>query len=169
MLGPLMMNRERYNSPSYDVSLLWVVLCLLAFGMVMVYSASIAYADSSKMFGHNSTYFLMRQALYIAIGLLAAIDARRLRVVDVGGVALRALRQRIAVEDFRQLTPLVANHGGVAAGQRHANRRLVRGTEFHGSPLGERERPGSLALPALRAVAAVRVRGRFRIHVQENR
>ncbi|MEZ0288077.1 MAG: putative lipid II flippase FtsW [Methylophilus sp.] len=73
MLGPLMMTRERYNSPSYDISLLWVVLSLLAFGMVMVYSASIAYADASKMFGHNSTYFLMRQALYIAVGLVAAV------------------------------------------------------------------------------------------------
>jgi cell division protein FtsW len=49
------------------------VLSLLAFGMVMVYSASIAYADASKMFGHKSTYFLMRQALYIAVGLVAAV------------------------------------------------------------------------------------------------
>lgn len=72
MLGPLMMSRERYNAPQYDFSLIWVVLSLLAFGMVMVYSASIAYADASKMFGHNSTYFLTRQALYIVIGVLAA-------------------------------------------------------------------------------------------------
>ncbi len=75
MLGPLMMSRERYNAPLYDFSLLWVVLSLLAFGMVMVYSASIAYADASKMFGHNSVYFLTRQAIYIAIGLLAATVA----------------------------------------------------------------------------------------------
>lgn len=72
MLGPLMLRREGYNTPSYDLALIWVVLSLLAFGLVMVYSASIAYADSSKMFGHNSFYFLIRQAMFIAVGLLAA-------------------------------------------------------------------------------------------------
>ena len=72
MLGTLMLGRERYNAPSYDFSLIWVVLSLLAFGLVMVYSASIAYADTSKMFGHNSTYFLVRQAIYIVLGLIAA-------------------------------------------------------------------------------------------------
>lgn len=64
---------KRFSQPLYDAALIWVVLALLAFGMVMVYSASIAYADSSQKFGHNSLYFLLRQAMFIGIGLLAAL------------------------------------------------------------------------------------------------
>ncbi len=73
MLGPLMMSRERINSPIYDLTLIWVILILLAFGLVMVYSASVAFAESSKAFGYNSTYFLVRQSIYICIGLLAGV------------------------------------------------------------------------------------------------
>lgn len=75
MMGPLMMNRDRMNSPIYDLVLLWVLLILLAFGLVMVYSASVAFADSSKMFGHNSFYFLIRQGIYILIGLFVGFIA----------------------------------------------------------------------------------------------
>jgi cell division protein FtsW len=71
MIGPVIASRERMNSPSYDQMLLWVTLILLGFGMVMVYSASIAFADASKNFGHQSTYFLSRQAIYVAMGLIA--------------------------------------------------------------------------------------------------
>lgn len=73
MLGPLMMSRERINSPIYDLTLIWVILMLLAFGLVMVYSASVAFAESSKAFGYNSTYFLIRQSIYICLGLLASV------------------------------------------------------------------------------------------------
>jgi len=75
MLGPVIASRERMNSPSYDQMLLWVTLILLGMGLVMVYSASVAFADASKNFGHQSTYFLFRQAIYIAIGLVAGVVA----------------------------------------------------------------------------------------------
>lgn len=65
-----MMTRRRAYIPSYDEGLLWVTLILLALGLVMVYSASIAIADSSNAFGHNSTYFLIRQSIYITLGLM---------------------------------------------------------------------------------------------------
>jgi hypothetical protein len=48
----------------YDQPLVWVVLLLMLFGMVMVYSASIALPDSPKfayLAGKNN-YFLLRQA-----------------------------------------------------------------------------------------------------------
>ena len=60
-----MLNRERINSPSYDQSLLWVVLCLLGISLVMVYSASIAIAEADKGVGHNSSYYLVHQAIFI--------------------------------------------------------------------------------------------------------
>ena len=70
-----MLNRERINSPNYDQGLLWVILCLLGLGLVMVYSASIAIAEADKAVGHNSSYFLIRQAIYIVISLAAAFVA----------------------------------------------------------------------------------------------
>lgn len=71
MLAPVMQSRERINAPSYDQMLLWVTFILLGLGLVMVYSASIAMAEADKAVGHQSTYFLIRQAIFIVIGLVA--------------------------------------------------------------------------------------------------
>lgn len=70
-----MLNRDRINSPSYDQGLLWVILILLGIGLVMVYSASIAIAEADKAVGNNSSYYLVRQAIFIAISLGAAFVA----------------------------------------------------------------------------------------------
>jgi len=70
-----MLNRDRINSPSYDQGLLWVVLCLLGIGLVMVYSASIAIAEADKGVGHNSSYYLVHQAIFMVIALTAAFVA----------------------------------------------------------------------------------------------
>jgi cell division protein FtsW len=67
--------KERITAASYDQSLLWAVLLLLGFGLVMVYSASIALAEADKAFGHNTTYFLTRHAIYLAISLTAGFIA----------------------------------------------------------------------------------------------
>ncbi|ACT48907.1 putative lipid II flippase FtsW [Methylotenera mobilis] len=64
-----MLNRDRINSPSYDQSLLWVTLILLGLGLVMVYSASIAIAESDKALGYNSSYYLVRQAIFLVVSL----------------------------------------------------------------------------------------------------
>jgi cell division protein FtsW len=72
MLAPVMHSRERMNAASYDQMLLWVTLILLGLGLVMVYSASIAIAEADKAVGHQSTYYLIRQAIFIAVGLFAA-------------------------------------------------------------------------------------------------
>ena len=69
------LNRDRINSPNYDQSLLWVILVLLGLGLVMVYSASIAIAEADKAVGHNSSYYLVRQAIFIVISLSAAFVA----------------------------------------------------------------------------------------------
>ena len=70
-----MLNRERINSPSYDQGLLWVVLCLLGIGLVMVYSASIAIAEADKGVGYNSSYYLVHQAIFMVVALSAAFVA----------------------------------------------------------------------------------------------
>ncbi|MGB4812965.1 MAG: putative lipid II flippase FtsW [Methylophilaceae bacterium] len=70
-----MLNRNRLNSPIYDQGLLWVVLILLGIGLVMVYSASIAIAESEKAVGYNSIYYLVRQAIFILVSISAAYVA----------------------------------------------------------------------------------------------
>ncbi len=51
-----------------------VTLALVAFGMVMVYSATSA---SAAIGGGNSIYFLKRQGLFALVGLVALVLARR--------------------------------------------------------------------------------------------
>ncbi|HXU51870.1 MAG TPA: putative lipid II flippase FtsW [Casimicrobiaceae bacterium] len=59
---------------AYDVSLAWATILLLAFGLVMVYSASIASAEASSYTGYRTWYFLARHALFLALGAgIAAI------------------------------------------------------------------------------------------------
>ncbi|MES2636091.1 MAG: putative lipid II flippase FtsW [Pseudomonadota bacterium] len=80
MLAPVMNSRERINATSYDQMLLWVTLILLGLGLVMVYSASIAIAEADKAVGHQSTYYLIRQAIFIVIGLFAGFIAFQIPV-----------------------------------------------------------------------------------------
>ena len=71
MLSPVIHSRERINAASYDQMLLWVTFILLGLGLVMVYSSSIAIAEADKAVGHQSTYYLVRQSIFITIGLMA--------------------------------------------------------------------------------------------------
>ena len=57
-----------------DQSLLWLVVLMLGFSLVMVYSASVAFAGQG---GGNKWAFLIRQAAYIAVGGGAAWVAFR--------------------------------------------------------------------------------------------
>ncbi|WP_431048396.1 putative lipid II flippase FtsW [Roseateles sp. L2-2] len=55
----------------FDLTLIWVVLSLLALGLLMVYSASIALPDNPKFAKYQPMHFFVRQSLFIAIGLLS--------------------------------------------------------------------------------------------------
>lgn len=68
----MLSRKERITAPAYDQGLLWVSLLLLGFGLVMVYSASIALAEADKMTGHQNTYYLIRHAIYLVISCIAA-------------------------------------------------------------------------------------------------
>lgn len=54
----------------FDYSLLFIVLFLLGFGLVMIYSTS---SYEANMQGHNSTFYLRKQVLATIIGLAAMI------------------------------------------------------------------------------------------------
>jgi cell division protein FtsW len=60
---------------AYDASLAWAALVLLAAGLVMVYSASIAMAEASSHTGHRAWYYLVRHAVFLAAAMVAAIVA----------------------------------------------------------------------------------------------
>ncbi|MCB1931320.1 MAG: putative lipid II flippase FtsW [Candidatus Accumulibacter sp.] len=55
-----------------DLALLWSTLILLVIGMVMVYSASMATAEAARGTGNQAAYYLVRHAVFLTIGLLAA-------------------------------------------------------------------------------------------------
>jgi cell division protein FtsW len=57
---------------AWDASLAWVTLLLLALGLVMVYSSSIAMAEASRHTGYRAWYYLARHAAFVAVGLVAA-------------------------------------------------------------------------------------------------
>jgi cell division protein FtsW len=67
--------KTRAPVAEYDEGLVWAAILLLGLGLVMVYSASIAIAEGSRMTGHQPTYYLVRHALTVAIGLAAAVAA----------------------------------------------------------------------------------------------
>ncbi len=60
---------------TWDATLAWSALLLLAIGLVMVYSASIAMAEASGHTGYRAWYFLARHGMFVAGGLAAATIA----------------------------------------------------------------------------------------------
>ena len=60
---------------TYDVSLTWAALLLLAIGLVMVYSASIYMAEGSPHTGNRPWYFLARHGMFLAAGFVAGFVA----------------------------------------------------------------------------------------------
>ena len=65
---------------SLDHALIAVVSTLLVWGVIMVYSATIAMPDNPKFAGYTHNYFLLRHLASIAVGLLACAIAFQLPV-----------------------------------------------------------------------------------------
>ncbi len=59
----------------FDQGLVWVTVALLAFGLVMVYSASIAMPDNPKFSRYAHTHFLVRHMISLALAFVAAVIA----------------------------------------------------------------------------------------------
>ena len=81
---------------TYDASLAWTALLLLAFGLVMVYSASIAMSEASAHTGNRAWYFLMRHGLFLVVGLVLA-----------------AIAFQVPVKAWQRLAPWLFIAGGV--------------------------------------------------------
>ena len=59
----------------FDQALIWVTIALLAWGMVMVYSASISMPDNPRFAKYTHTYFLTRHVMWLAMSFVAALVA----------------------------------------------------------------------------------------------
>ena len=62
----------------YDLVLVWSAVLLLAIGVVMVYSASIASAEVDRHTGYRTTFYLVRHAIYVALGAGCALAAMQI-------------------------------------------------------------------------------------------
>jgi cell division protein FtsW len=65
---------------AFDPALLWVTVALLAWGLVMVYSASIALPDNPKFGRYAHTFFLSRHALYLGLSFVVGLLAFQVKV-----------------------------------------------------------------------------------------
>jgi len=65
----------RTTMPAFDIPLLIVASTLVLFGLLMVYSASIALADGPRYESYGRYYFVLRHGVFIVIGLLCALFA----------------------------------------------------------------------------------------------
>jgi len=65
---------------SFDQVLVWVTVALLAWGLVMVYSATIAMPDNPKFARYAHTHFLVRHFLWLAVAFVAALIAFQIPV-----------------------------------------------------------------------------------------
>ena len=67
------------NTPAhvlgFDQALLWATVALLVFGLVMVYSASIAMPDNPKFARYAHTHFLTRHVISLVVAFIAALIA----------------------------------------------------------------------------------------------
>ena len=67
------------NAPSrlatVDQALIWVTVALLAWGLVMVYSASIAIPQNPKFEKYTHTHFLIRHGISLAVAFVFALIA----------------------------------------------------------------------------------------------
>lgn len=86
LLGKAKPDKKKYQTSSsnqhdaqlifkLDMTLVWVIFVLLVFGMVMVYSASIAMPDNPRFVNLTGTYFFYRHAFFIFLACIVSVVA----------------------------------------------------------------------------------------------
>lgn len=68
-----MPSRQAVRVQAFDPALLWVTVALLAWGLVMVYSASVALPDNPKFSRYAHSFFLVRHALFLAVSFVTGL------------------------------------------------------------------------------------------------
>lgn len=70
--------RKRAREYYFDYSLVFIVLFLLGFGLIMVYSASSYEASVSEKLGYDAAYYFKKQAVAALLGLVAMVVVSRI-------------------------------------------------------------------------------------------
>ena len=70
--------RKRASEYYFDYSLVFIVLFLLGFGLIMVYSASSYEASVSEKLGYDAAYYFKKQAVAAVLGLVAMVVVSRI-------------------------------------------------------------------------------------------
>jgi cell division protein FtsW len=70
------------QAKGFDQHLVWVTAALLLWGLVMVYSASIAMPDNPRFALYTHTYFLSRHAIWLVMALAAGLIAYQVPLVQ---------------------------------------------------------------------------------------
>lgn len=65
--------KKKIRPNAYDFTVLFVVLMLVLFGIVMIFSSSYYHTMTSKKFGFDMFYFIKRQLVWAGVGLLAMV------------------------------------------------------------------------------------------------
>jgi cell division protein FtsW len=68
------------RAQGFDQPLVWVSVALLLWGLVMVYSASIALPENPRFSKYTPTYFLLRHAMWLMIAIATALLAYQVPV-----------------------------------------------------------------------------------------
>ncbi|MDD2926888.1 putative lipid II flippase FtsW [Rhodoferax sp.] len=63
------------RAQGFDQPLVWVTVALLLWGLVMVYSASIAMPENPRFAKYTPTYFLVRHAMWLVMAMVGALLA----------------------------------------------------------------------------------------------
>lgn len=99
---------DRSTRTGADVYLVGAIASLVAIGLVMIFSASSAYAVAQQ---HDAAYFLKRQALWLVVGTIVAYGAYRLDYRK-----LRAVAPYVVVASIASLVLVRVPHVGMIAG-----------------------------------------------------
>jgi cell division protein FtsW len=78
--GSFASNTATAQVRGFDQPLVWVVVALLLWGTVMVYSASIAMPDNPRFSNYTHTHFLVRHVVSIGVAFVAALIAFQIPV-----------------------------------------------------------------------------------------
>ena len=71
-------SRRRASEYYFDYSLVFIVLFLLGFGLIMVYSASSYEASVSEKLGYDAAYYFKKQAVAALLGLFVMVVVSRI-------------------------------------------------------------------------------------------
>jgi cell division protein FtsW len=73
--------KSRPAMATLDFPLVWAVVLLLALGLVMVYSSSIAIAEGSRATGQQPAYYLIRHSIFLVVSGVLAVATFQLPLV----------------------------------------------------------------------------------------